>query len=235
LAESPISLVGRISLVSFSGLVDHSGLVGFIGIGLSSLIGFLSLFGQIGLVGCIGHNSLAGVIRLSLVSLVGLSVYWPFKLATHEVAIKLTSATKISNAAIWYYCAASHWFMRESWFWLVILPNGRLNSVFFRDVLQNAKQLFCFRLPQMTKYCIMRECENIHSWISLSGDLAFSHHDGMYGFKFPRRFLEIFFRDLTLFSILIILRPDYQSIGAPSFCICKAECLASSSQTFSQL
>jgi hypothetical protein len=29
----------------------------------------------------------------------------------------------------------------------------------------------------MTKYCIMRECENNHSWISLSGDLAFSHQD----------------------------------------------------------
>ena len=25
---------------------------------------------------------------------------------THGVAIKLTSATKITNAAIWYYCAA---------------------------------------------------------------------------------------------------------------------------------
>jgi hypothetical protein len=25
----------------------------------------------------------------------------------------------------------------------------------------------------MTKYCIMRECDNIHSWIPLSGDLVF--------------------------------------------------------------
>jgi hypothetical protein len=24
----------------------------------------------------------------------------------------------------------------------------------------------------MTKYCVMRECENIHSWISLIGDLG---------------------------------------------------------------
>ncbi len=34
-------------------------------------------------------------------------------------------------------------------------------------------------------------CDNIHSWISLSGDLAFSHQHGIYGFKFPERFLEI--------------------------------------------
>jgi hypothetical protein len=47
-------------------------------------------------------------------------------------------------------------------------------------------------------------CDNIHSWISLSGDLAFSHQDGIYGSKFPKRFLEISSRDLTLLSILII-------------------------------
>jgi hypothetical protein len=47
-------------------------------------------------------------------------------------------------------------------------------------------------------------CENIHSWISLCGDLVFSHQHGIYGFKFPKRCLEISSRDLTLFSILII-------------------------------
>jgi hypothetical protein len=34
-------------------------------------------------------------------------------------------------------------------------------------------------------------CENIPMWISLSGDLAFSHQDGIYGFKFPKRFSEL--------------------------------------------
>jgi hypothetical protein len=47
-----------------------------------------------------------------------------------------------------------------------------------------------------------KRCDNIHSWISLSGDLAFSHQDGIYSFKFPKRFLEISSRDLTLFSTL---------------------------------
>jgi hypothetical protein len=38
-----------------------------------------------------------------------------------------------------------------------------LNSVFFffGDALQNATQLFVDRIPQMTKYFAMKECENI--------------------------------------------------------------------------
>jgi hypothetical protein len=45
-------------------------------------------------------------------------------------------------------------------------------------------------------------CENIYSWISLRiGDLVFSHQDGIYGFKFPKWFLEISSRDLTLFTL----------------------------------
>ena len=35
-----------------------------------------------------------------------------------------------------------------------------------------------------------RHCENIPTWISLSGDLAFSHQHGIYCFKFPKRFSE---------------------------------------------
>ena len=53
-------------------------------------------------------------------------------------------------------------------------------------------------------HCVIYSCDNIHSWISLGGDLAFSHQDGIYSFKFPERFLEISSRDLTLLSILII-------------------------------
>ena len=43
-------------------------------------------------------------------------------------------------------------------------------------------------------------CENIPTWISLSGDLAFCHQGENYDFKFPS-FLKISSRDLTLFSI----------------------------------
>ncbi len=60
------------------------------------------------------------------------------------------------------------------------------------------------------------ECDNIHSWISLTSDLTFSQQHGIYSFKFPKRFLEISSRDLTLFSfisILIVKRPDYYGAG----------------------
>jgi len=68
--------------------------------------------------------------------------------------------------------------------------------------MQDAKQLFFSRLPQMTKYFVMRECENIPTWISLSGDLAFCHQDGIYGFKFPKRFSELSQEKTSLYSPL---------------------------------
>jgi hypothetical protein len=123
--------------------------------------------------------------------------------AAHGVAM-VSSATKITNAAIWYYCIASHWFVREGWLCYELLPTSRLDSSFFRDALQNAKQLFSLRLPQMTKYCVMRECENIHLWISLSGDLVFSHQQGIYSFQYQKRILEISSRDLTSFLLQLI-------------------------------
>ncbi len=72
------------------------------------------------------------------------------------------------------------------------------------DVLQLAEQIFSLSLPQMTKYCIMRECESIHSWISLVGDLAFSHEVEFMVLNCPRGFLEISLRDLTLFFLFSI-------------------------------
>jgi hypothetical protein len=92
--------------------------------------------------------------------------------AAHGVAMA-SSATKITNAEIWYYCAASHWFVRESWLWHLLLSTGRLNSLFFRGVLQNAKQLFSTRLSKMTKYCVMRGCENILHGYLYDGDIVF--------------------------------------------------------------
>ena len=86
-----------------------------------------------------------------------------------------------------------HSFVREkdvagadSCFYTLLQPDSH-----FGDAMQDAKQLFISRLPQMTEYFVMRECENIPTWISLSGDLAFSHQDGIYGFKFPKRFSEL--------------------------------------------
>jgi hypothetical protein len=109
---------------------------------------------------------------------------------------------------MWWWLALAR---KKMWWWI-----ASFGESYNGDVLQYAKQLFSFRLLQMTKYCIMRECDNIHSWISLSSDLAFSHQDGIYGFKFPKRFLEISSSNLTLLSILIIKRPNYSIIGARS-------------------
>ena len=99
---------------------------------------------------------------------------------THGVAIKLASATKITNAAIWYYCAALlsvllSLIQRESGLWCVwrvFSSLAGLDSAFL-NALQNAKQLFSLRLPQMTKYCVMRECDNILHGYLYDGDLLF--------------------------------------------------------------
>ena len=71
------------------------------------------------------------------------------------------------------------------------------------DVLQIAKQLFSVRLLLMTKFFVMRECDNILNGYLCVVTTVFSQQDGIYGFKFPKRFLEISFRDLTLFSTLL--------------------------------
>ena len=47
-------------------------------------------------------------------------------------------------------------------------------------------------------------CEHIPTWISLSGDLAFSHQDGIYGFKFPKRFLELSQAKTSLYSLYLL-------------------------------
>jgi hypothetical protein len=122
--------------------------------------------------------------------------------AAHRVATML-SATEISIAAIHFYCAYyTHLFVRESWLCHVFLP--RLDSNFFGDTLQNAKQLIFSRLLQMTKYCVMRERDKIHSWISLSGDLVLSHQQGIYSFEFPKRFSWRSFPEISLLHLFCI-------------------------------
>jgi hypothetical protein len=80
--------------------------------------------------------------------------------------------------------------------WRVFSSLAGLDSA-FKNALQNAKQLFHISLLQMTKYCIMRECKNILCGYLYDGDLVFVILKGIYGFKFPKRFLEISSRDLT--------------------------------------
>ncbi len=92
--------------------------------------------------------------------------------------------------------------------WRVFSSLAGLDSNFL-NALQNAKQLFHISLPQMTKYCVTRECENIRNGYLYVMTQNLLILKGIYGFKFPKRFLEISSRDLTFLSILIIYRPDY--------------------------
>jgi hypothetical protein len=146
------------------------------------------------------HNHLIGAAVKTM--------QWLKHKASHGVAALQISASDIVNAATAFYAASSlHTcsFVREMimcWWltlakkkmWLWIASFGKFYN---GDMLHFAKQLFFLSLPQITKYCVMRECENIHLWISLIGDLAFSHQGVIYGFKFPKRYLEISSSDLT--------------------------------------
>jgi hypothetical protein len=198
------SLIGHndlfgFGLVGHNGLIDIFSLVGLGFVGLNRLVGFIGLVGliglvldhisHIGLVGLIGFIGLVGLVSFGLNGLIGKGII--INSLQFEIEMKQSQ---------------HNLFWRESWLWCVgrvFFSLAGLNSV-FGNALQNATQLFFDRILQMTKYCVMRECENIHSWTSLSGNLVFSHEQGICGFKFPKRFLEISSRDLTLFSILII-------------------------------
>jgi hypothetical protein len=192
------------SHVSISGLISHNFLDDVIGLGLVSLVGLVSLSDINGLVGL---NNLVAAIIAAAEFLVATATQ-AAAAKTHGVAIKLASATKITNAEIWYYCAALllSLIWRESGLWCewrVFSSLAGLNSV-FENALQNAKQLFHMSLLQMTKYCIMRECENILCGYLYDGDLAFVILKGISSFKFPKRFWrslpEI---SLSLFTLLL--------------------------------
>jgi hypothetical protein len=198
---------GNISLIGLGFVLSARWLIGFISLGLVGFIG-LVLDSLVSISGLISHNCLDGVINLDLVSpvslvslsgingLIGLDSLVAAIIAaaeflvatamqaaaakTHRVAIKLASATKITNTAIWYYCTALLLILfsliwRESGLWCewrVFSSLAGLNSV-FKNALQNRKQLFHISFPQMTKYCIMRECENILCGYLYDGDLTF--------------------------------------------------------------
>ena len=100
------------------------------------------------------------------------------------VATVRSSATEIANASSTYYLIASlfhvHSLVREKMCRWLALARKKLcwwlasfGESYHGDVFPYAKHLFSLRLPQMMKYCVMRECDN------LSGDLAFSHQDGI--------------------------------------------------------
>jgi len=193
------------------------GLIGVIGFGhiassASAVSSARRLIGLVSLVGLLTHRPFLDSLATALIA-AKTKITWRLKQAAAlGVATVRSSATEIANAASTYYLIASsfhvHSLVREKMWWWLALTRKQLcwwlasfGESYHGDVLQYAKHIFSLRLPQMTKYCVMRECDNIHSWISLSSDLAFSHQHGIYGFKSPKRFLEISSRDLTLLTL----------------------------------
>jgi hypothetical protein len=116
---------------------------------------------------------------------------WLEHAASHGVAALQISASEIVNAATAYYAASLlhvHMFVREKMCWWLALAKKKMwlwiasfGDPYNGDVLQYTKQLFLTRLPQMTKYFIMRECEHI-------GDTSIWSQEGIYIFKYPKGF-----------------------------------------------
>jgi hypothetical protein len=81
---------------------------------------------------------------------------------------------------------------------------GLDSDLFFRLALQNEKQIFFNWIPHMTKYFVMRECEDSYREY-LCCDSAFAHKEEFYIFKFPESFLEISCAEISLFSTSLFL------------------------------
>jgi hypothetical protein len=203
-----VSLIGPIGHI---GLIGHNGLFGFGLVGHTGLVGLFSLVGHIGLIGLVGLVDLGGISLISLVGLIGFIgligldglvgfglngiisisiivvrlgiICIDFKIRTKQSQQHLFDWDRVVRRMI-------------SCFLISLGPDS-----YFGDALQNAKQLFFGRLPQMTKYFVMRECENIPTWISLCVTKVFSQQGGISIFKFPKRLLEISWAETSLSSL----------------------------------
>ena len=121
-----------------------------------------------------------------------------------------SSATKIVDVAFYYFASSSlhvYLLVRETMLWWLALARKKMwrwiasfGESYHDDVLQFAKQLFSGRLLLMTKFFVMRECENILSGYLCVVTTVFSQQDGIYGFKFSKTFLEISSSEISLFS-----------------------------------
>jgi hypothetical protein len=197
------------------------GLIGIIGFGLIDLSALSAsaaslvcwLIGLVSLVSLSTHSPYCNHLTAAILTAAAKMISRKRKQSAHGVAMVGSSATKITNAAIYYYCIASlyyaHLFERKTmWWWLALarkqmcwwivsfgesfhkfcilsfgIQADTLNSYqcdmlqfcilcfgiqadtvnsYHSDLLHYAKQLSSTRFPQMIKYCVMRECENIH-------------------------------------------------------------------------
>jgi hypothetical protein len=172
-----------------SRLISLIGLIGLMGVGdlcITSLVGSSALSAR-QLIGLIGFLIAAKTIsrRLNQAAALG-------------VATLQSSATKIVDVAFYYFASSLlhvYLLVREKMLWWLALAKKKMwrwiasfGESYHDDTLQLAKHLFSVRLPLMTKFCVMRECDNILSGYLSAVTTVFSQQDGIYGFKFLTRF-----------------------------------------------
>jgi hypothetical protein len=187
-----ISLVGRciIGLIESVASSNHwpISLIGVIGIYLiASLASAASLARRlisfVGLIGSSTHQLFCECLATAVNEATKITSRLK-QVAALGVATLRSSATETAASTYSFTISSLHMhsLMREKiWWWLALARKkmwwwiASFGESYNDDVLLYAKQLFSLRLPQMTKYCVMRECDNIHPWICTTGDLAFSH------------------------------------------------------------
>jgi hypothetical protein len=192
-----LSLDSLSGLIDHISLVGHCR-IGLIESAASSNHWPISLIGVIGLCLIASSASAASLARrlISFVCLIGSwthrlfceclatavnevkKITWRLKQAAALGVATLRSSDTKTAASIYYLITSSfhvHLLVREKMWWWFALARKKLcwwlasfGKSYHSDVLQHAKHIFSLRLPQMTKYCVMRECDNIHSWIFLA-------------------------------------------------------------------
>ncbi len=80
----------------------------------------------------------------------------------------------------------------------------RFNLYFYADTFQNAQQLFSVKLLLMTKYFVMRECENILSGYLRVVTTVFSQQDGISSVDFLKRCLERYLAEMSLLFFSLV-------------------------------
>jgi hypothetical protein len=94
-----------------------------------------------------------------------------------------------------------------------VLTQASLGTI-FSDIIRDNPTIKGKVVERAFRYIVsglgcVRHCEHIPTWISLSGDLAFSHQDGIYGFKFPKRFSELSRQRPHFIHFIYFIEPNH--------------------------
>jgi len=113
--------------------------------------------------------------------------------------VRIQFETKMNQSQYYSFVREKDVACVDSYFHTLLRPDSH-----FGDAIQDAKQLFLSRLSQMTNYFVMRECENIPTWISLCLTTVFSQQRGISVFKFSKRFSEFSWAKSSRYSLYLL-------------------------------